>query len=113
MEQKAKNANHYTTSIGISCDTFLLILAKLYVKNNDIQKCRGQLGYDPLFKICPILHSLTSKFQELYTLEEELTIYEAICTFKGHVFFSVYMKRKYGIKIFQLCEAKCGYVHKI
>jgi hypothetical protein len=42
-------------------------------KNNAIQIPRGQAGYDPLFKIFPILHILNSKFQEVYMPEKEFT----------------------------------------
>jgi hypothetical protein len=50
-------------------------------------------------KMCPISDSLTSKFQEEYTAEEE------IFAFKG-----VPKRRpcKYGIKIFQQFDAECG-----
>jgi hypothetical protein len=49
----------------------------------------------------------------MYTPEENLIIDKAICAFWRQIFFHVYMKakpHKYGIKIYQLCEAKTGFV---
>jgi hypothetical protein len=45
-----------------------------------------------------------------------VTIDEAICPFRGRIFFHVYIKgkpHKYGMKIFELSEAKSGYVHDL
>jgi hypothetical protein len=43
----------------------------------------GQPGYGPLFKICPIIDSLTYIFQEVYTSEVDLTTVEAISALRG------------------------------
>jgi len=88
----------------------------LHPNNNDAKAARGQPGYDPLFKIRPIIDTLVTKFQDVYTPEEQLTIDEAICPFRGRIFFRVYIKgkpHKYGIKMFELCEAKSGYVYNL
>jgi hypothetical protein len=64
-------------------------------------------------KISPVINTLTTKFQDVYRPEDALTIDEAICRFRGHIYFHVYMKRKphkYGIKIFEMCKLKGGYV---
>ena len=85
----------------------------LHLNNNETRAPRGQPEYDALHKVKPILDELTSKFQNIYTSEENLTIDEGICAFHGRVFFRVYMKgkpHKYGIKIYELCEAKSGFV---
>ena len=79
------------------------------LNNNDAKAARGQPGYDPLFKIRPFMDTLITKFQDVYTPEEHMTINEAIYPFQGRIFFRVYIKgkpHKYGIKIFELCEAK-------
>jgi hypothetical protein len=85
----------------------------LHVNTNETCIPRGQPGYDPMLKLQPILNALTTKFQNVYTPEENLTVDEAICAFRGRIFYHVYMKgkpHKYGIKIYQLCEAKSGFV---
>jgi hypothetical protein len=51
-------------------------------------KPRDQSGYDPVYKVQPILSSLTAKFQNVYAPQEFLTIDEAICAFWGTLTFS-------------------------
>jgi hypothetical protein len=87
-----------------------------HLNNNDAKAARGQPSYDPLFKIWPVIDTFITKFQDTYTPEEQITIDEAICPFRGRIFFRVYVKgkpHKYGIKIFELCEAKSGYVYNL
>ena len=103
-------------SLGMSQDRFLALLTKLYLNNNDAKAARGQPDYDPLFKIWPVTDKLNIKFQDIYTPEEELTIDEAVCPFRGRMFFCVCIKgepHKYGIKMFELCEAKSGYMYNL
>jgi hypothetical protein len=99
----------YANSIGMSRDRFTAILTLLHLNDNENCVAGGQPGYDPLFKVQPVLRNLTEKFQIGYTLDEILTIGRAICAFQGCIHFRVYMKGKphtYGIKIFKLCEAR-------
>jgi hypothetical protein len=87
-----------------------------YLNNNDAKAARGQPGYDPLFKIRPVIDTLFTKFQDVDTPEEKLTIDVAIHPFRGCIFFRVYIKgkpHKYGTKMFELCEAKSGYVYNL
>jgi hypothetical protein len=53
----------------------------LYVNNNETCIPRGQPGYDPMHKVKPILNALTTRFQNVYNPEENLTTDEAICAF--------------------------------
>jgi len=106
----------HEASVGMSRDRFLALLTMLHLNNNDAKAARGQPAYDPLFKIRPIIDTLVTKFLDVYTLEEQLTIDKAICPFRGRIFFRVYIKgkpHKYGIKMFELCEAKSGYVYNL
>ena len=84
----------YASSVGMSRDRFLAILTMFHLNNNDEKAARGQLGNDPLFKIRPVIETLTNKFQDVYTPEERLTIDEAICSFRGRIFFRIYIKGK-------------------
>jgi hypothetical protein len=57
-----------------------------------------------------------SQFQVTFTPTEQLTIDEAMCPFRRSIFFCVYIKGKppkYGIKMFELCEAKSGYMYNL
>jgi hypothetical protein len=38
-------------------------------------------------KICPLINTLTTKFQDVYRLEEALTTDQAICPFRGATTF--------------------------
>jgi len=62
----------YAASVGMSRDRFLALLTMPHLNNNDAKAVRGQPGYDPLFKIRPIIDTLVTKFQEVYTPEEQL-----------------------------------------
>ena len=79
----------YAASVGMSRDRFLTLLTMLHLNSNDAKAARGQPDYDPLFKIRPIIDTLVTKFQDVYTPEEQLTIDEAICPFRGRIFFHV------------------------
>jgi hypothetical protein len=95
---------------------FLAILTLFHFNNNVAKAARGQPGYDPLFKIRLAIDKLITKFQDIYTQEEQLAIDEALCPFRGRIFFRVYIKgkpHKYGIKMFELCEAKSGYIYNL
>jgi hypothetical protein len=73
---------------------------------------RGQPGYDPQFKIWPVIDTS----QNFKTTEEQLTIGEAIYPFRGRIFFRVYIigkPHKYWIKMYELCQVKSGYVYNL
>jgi hypothetical protein len=94
----------YTASVGMSRDRFLAVLTMLHLNNNDAKAARGEPDYVPLFKIRPVIDTLITLFQDVYSPEEQLTIDEAICPFRGLIFFRVYIEgkpHKYGQK--QLC----------
>ena len=59
-----------------------MLLTMFHLNNNDAKVATGQPGYDPLFKIRLVIDTLVTKFHDAYTLEEQLTIEEAICPFR-------------------------------
>jgi hypothetical protein len=67
----------------MSRDRFLALLTMLHLNNDDAQAARGQKGYDPLFKIWPIIEKTVTKFQDVYIPERQRTIDKAICPFEG------------------------------
>lgn len=112
----------------MSWDRFLATLTMLHLNTNEekmssIRPCYNPLhkihlviiltpGYDPLHKICPVINTLTIKFQDVNRPEKVLAIDEAICSLRGCIYFHVYMKgepHKYGIKTFEMCYSKSGY----
>ena len=71
------------------------------------------MGHDPsLYKIRPYISVLDESFQTNYKPEMNLSFDEAICPFKGRVKFRVYNPAKpnrFGMKLYQVCEASSGY----
>jgi hypothetical protein len=63
----------------MSRDRFLALLTVFHLFNNDAKAARAQPADDPLFKVRPVIVTLITKFQDVYTPEEQMTIDEAIC----------------------------------
>jgi hypothetical protein len=66
-----------------------------------------------LYKLKPALDHLNDGFRSVYTPECEVSVDESLMTWKGRLSGKLYIplkQAKYGIKSFELCEAKSGYV---
>ena len=90
----------------MSRNRFLLILSNFHIADNDADH-----RLDKLFKVRPLLSMLQDNFAK-YKPERDISFDEGTCPFKERVHFRVYnpMKpNKFGIKLFQLCEASSGY----
>ena len=88
-------------------DRFLNILGNLHLVNN----AEGEEGNDPLYKLRVFINMLKNNFDK-YSPEENLSIDEGTCPFKGRVKFRVYnpaKPNKWGIKLYQVCESSSGY----
>ncbi len=95
----------------MSKNRFFAILSNLHLCDNETAVPHGQHGYDPLYKLRPFIRMLDI-FSDVYGANECLSFDEATCPFKGRVSFRVYnpMKpNKFGIKLYQVCEAESGY----
>ncbi|XP_062586678.1 piggyBac transposable element-derived protein 4-like [Saccostrea cucullata] len=96
----------------MSRDRFLLILSNFHVTDNELQVPRGQVGFDPLFKVRPFVNQVLDAFSDVYSPDKDLSFDEATCAWKGRLRFRVYnpaKPTKFGIKLYQVCEAKSGY----
>jgi hypothetical protein len=70
-------------------------------------------GSRRLYKLILVLDHLYAKFENVYTPECDVSIDESLMIWKGRLSWKVYIRSKhdrFGIKLFQLCEAKSGYV---
>ena len=88
-------------------DRFLCILYNLHLVNNELDD-----RTDPLFKVRPMISHTSETLSSVYTPEEYLSFDEATCPWKGRLRFKVYNPAKpckFGIKLFQACEARSGY----
>jgi len=84
----------------------------LHYANNGDQVQRYDEGYDPLFKIKPLLNTVEPLYETVYVSGRNMSIDETIVKYKGRVFFRQYLPSKltrWGIKKYVLCESKTGY----
>ncbi|XP_049835005.1 piggyBac transposable element-derived protein 3-like [Schistocerca gregaria] len=95
-------------------DRFLNIWSMFHINDNSKQKTKGEVDFDALHKIRPLLDDLVRNFKESYQPGEALTIDEGMCPFRGRVGFKVYMANKpnkYGMKQYILAESKTGCIY--
>ena len=94
-------------------DRFSLILRFFHLNDSKNYIKRGESGYDPLYKIRPLLTSLMKNFNSSYTPNKELSLDEAMVSYKGRVWFLQYMPKKpkkWGMKAFALADGRTGYI---
>jgi hypothetical protein len=95
----------------ISRERFKIITRFLHFIDND--SVRTYTGPPKLFKICPVLCHLNSKFQKCYLPGQNIAIDESLTLWKGRLSFGQHIPlkaSKFGIKTFELCESTTGYL---
>ena len=88
------------------------ILQYLRLVDSSLQKKRGEVGYDALYKMRPLLDHVTAVFCMYYQHEREISINEMMIGTKCRVAFLQYLPKKptkFGIKRFSNSESKIGY----
>jgi len=68
---------------------------------------------DKLYKVRPLIHSLSLVYQKYYILNKEISIDEKMIKYTGRVSFLQYVQNKptrLGFKVFVLSDALSGYV---
>ena len=100
-------------SSTISRNRFCQILRYLHFVDNT--KCipKGQEGYDKLGKIRPFLSLVVSRFQQVFSPSQNLSVDETEVKFKGRLSWRQFMKDKparFGLKEFTLADSSNGYV---
>jgi hypothetical protein len=96
----------------MSRNRYQLLNTFLHFNDNDQRVARGQDGYDPLFKVRPLLDIIDARYLNAYAPDKELSINESMIKFKGRIFFRRYLPAKptkWGIKTFALSESNTGY----
>lgn len=97
----------------MSRDRFRSIFFMLHVNDNSTYISRNQPNHDPLHKIRPIYDLIRQKCIESFYPNQNLTVDEGMCPFRGRVSFRVFMKNKpnkYGLKFYVLSDAESGYI---
>ena len=96
---------------------FQLLGRMLHLNDPAVHVPRGQEGFDPWAKVRPVYDVLNSKFKEHYVLSQDVCIDESLIGMKNRVTYIQYIPNKrhsrFGIKKFELCESKTGYVSDI
>ncbi|XP_052224356.1 piggyBac transposable element-derived protein 4-like [Dreissena polymorpha] len=97
----------------MTCNRFQKLVQYFHIADRTTAPGRGETGYDPLFKLRPVMESVSRTFQEIYTLNKEVSVYEAMIAFTGRVSFRQYMPAKPikrgGIKVWMLCDASTAF----
>ena len=91
---------------------FLAILWNLHFNDNNLAAPRGSPGYDKLYKIRPIIKSLTNTFLTLYNPNRANSVDEAMVGFKGRSSLKQYLPKKpikRGFKVWCRSDSKTGY----
>ncbi|KAL0803269.1 hypothetical protein ABMA28_017247 [Loxostege sticticalis] len=98
---------------------FLLLNRFLhFVDNSDVSQNLSHsegVASKKLAKLQPVISHLSSKFSSLYNLRREISIDESLTLFKGRLSFVQTIRSKaarFGIKSYELCESKTGYLYK-
>ena len=94
-------------------ERFFSILRYLHLVDSSLQKKRGEVGYDPLYKVRPILDHLTAVFPMYYQPKREISIDEMMVGTRCRISFLQYLPKKptkFGIKIFVNSESKTGWI---
>ena len=96
----------------MSRDRFLLTLRYLHLNDSSLQKKPDELGYDPLFKVRPLLDHLSAMFPSCYQASQNLSIDEMMIGTRCRVSFLQFLPKKptrFGIKVWVNSEASTGY----
>ena len=97
----------------MSRDRFLMILRYIHLADSSQQKKKGEDGYDPLYKVRPLIDHLNAVFPQYYQPARYLSIDEMMIGTRCRVAFLQYIQKKttrFGIKVWVNSEAKTGYV---
>ncbi|GFO07652.1 PiggyBac transposable element-derived protein 4-like [Plakobranchus ocellatus] len=74
---------------------------------------KGEPGYDPLYKVRPLLNHILARAKQLYYPSQQLSIDEGMIGFRGRLHFKQYMRGKpipWGIKVWCLADPTNGYL---
>lgn len=97
-----------------SRDRYLLIRSFLHFNDNRFSVPKGQDGYDPLYKVRPILDLTKDTYMQIFEPAKELSIDESMVKFKGRLNFKQYLpskpSTKWGLKIWSLAESNTGFM---
>ena len=65
------------------------MMRMFHCNNNENHVARGNPGFDPLFKIRPIVDRLTAAFTVAYKPKQHITIDEGMSPWRGNLSFKI------------------------
>ena len=92
---------------------FFFLLRYLHLVGSRQQKKKGEAGYDPLYKVRPLIDHFSAVFPAYYHAGHELSVDEMMIGTWCQVSFLQYILKKptkFGIKVWVNSEAKTRYV---
>ena len=84
----------------------------VHLADNSAMPAPNTPGYDPLYKVRPLLETCERTFRIHYVPHKELSVDEAMVGFKGRLSWLQYMPAKptkWGMKVWECCDATNGY----
>ena len=79
---------------AMTCNRFEQILSVVHLNDNELMAPRGEVGYDRLHKVRPLLDRLNVRFGLCADQETHVSVDEQIIPFKGKHSLKVYMMKK-------------------
>ena len=106
----ATDATTSTPYFGVimSRNRFLAINQFFHFANNSLNP-----GNDRIFKIRPVIEHLREKFRTTFFPDRSISIDESLLLWKGRLGWKQYIPKKrsrFGIKTYELCDSKTGYL---
>lgn len=98
----------------MSRNRFRQILRYVHVVDNNSGPSRTDPNYDKLWKVRPILNTLSKNAPELYALHQQVSVDESMIGTKCRLSFIQYMPKKptkWGIKVWVCSDARTGYIY--
>ena len=97
----------------MSHNRFLMLNKYLHLSYNNTDVSPGGKGYNPFYKVLPLLDIMKVSCHKSYDLDRDLYIDEAMVCFKGHKHIKVSHSTtvaQRGLQVWTLVESKSGYI---
>ncbi|RDD38522.1 PiggyBac transposable element-derived protein 4 [Trichoplax sp. H2] len=94
---------------------YILLQKFFHLNNNDKMPDVKGPNRDALYKLRPLIDYLMCRFQQVYTVEQNVAVDESLLLWKGKLHFRQFIplkRARFGIKMFCLCESKTGYTFR-
>src|SRR5271156_1750671 len=97
----------------MSRNRFQILLKFIHASNNAEYVPKGEIGYDPLFKVREFYDMFREQLLDTHSPGQKLSLDEGMIGWRGNISFRVYLpdkSKRFGIKLFLLTEAKSSIV---